>query len=326
MEAATNLEKYVAETLAVQIRPKLWAESQDLPLFISGQFSFLESRFLDGQCLFAVHKGRETITPGTVRKHFDWLADRYPYLLIYVSDIISSYDRKRLIQNKIAFIVPGRQMYLPPLGIDLREHIRTKSRKSLDTLSPSAQYFFLYALYHKLDEISSRDFSEATDYSKMTISRAFSELKDHNILQSYKEGRLEVHKFNQKKQNIWESNMEMFVSPVTKRYWIQTSHLWEDSVDSGMTALAEYTMLSPPSYRTVAVDRRIWKAWNDIDPLVVIPREEPGALQVELWRYDPHTLYEGPLADPLSLYLTYRGDPDERIQTACARLLEAVPW
>ena len=42
---------------------------------------------------------------------------------------MASYERKRLIEQKVPSIVPGNQLYLPDLGLDLREYFR---RRALD--------------------------------------------------------------------------------------------------------------------------------------------------------------------------------------------------
>lgn len=326
MDITKELQDYINNTLGIHIDLIRWASIDNLPLYLSGQFDFFESSLNKVECLFVVFKGAESPTPGTLRKHFDWLSSRSPHKLIFVTDSISSYDRKRMIQQKIAFIVPGKQMYLPPLGIDLREYIQSPRRKIQGGFSPSTQMFFLFAVYQPLDNISSRNFSVSVPYSKMTISRAFAELKERQLLRSHKEGRVEVHSFTHSKKDIWTNNIQYFKSPVIKKYWVKSQNLWEDFLDSGLTALSEYTTLSPPSYRTVAINRRKWTVRKNHDSLIIIPSEEPGATLVELWSYEPQMLSKGNIVDPLSLYLIFKDNPDERIQSACSKLIERVQW
>lgn len=65
---------------------------------------------------------------------------------IYVTDALASYERKRLIEQKVPFIVPGNQLYLPELGIDLREYFRQRAGSAESPLSPSAQALLITAL------------------------------------------------------------------------------------------------------------------------------------------------------------------------------------
>ena len=46
--------------------------------------------------------------------------------MVYVTGALASYERKRLIEQKVPFMVPGNQLYLPDLGIDLREYFRQR--------------------------------------------------------------------------------------------------------------------------------------------------------------------------------------------------------
>ena len=49
---------------------------------------------------------------------------------------------------------------------------------------------------------------------------------------------------------------------------------------------------------------------------------EDGMARVEFWAYDPVKLSDNGFIDPLSLYLYYRNDDDERIQGELSRLID----
>jgi hypothetical protein len=59
--------------------------------------------------------------------------------VVYVTGTLASYERKRLIEHKVAFLVPGNQLYLPDLGIDLREYFRRPPAAADTALSPATQ-------------------------------------------------------------------------------------------------------------------------------------------------------------------------------------------
>ena len=65
---------------------------------------------------------RQEGKPGlaNARAHFDriWTIAGHP--VVYVTEALASYERRHLIAKKVPFIVPGNQLYLPELGIDLR--------------------------------------------------------------------------------------------------------------------------------------------------------------------------------------------------------------
>jgi hypothetical protein len=49
-------------------------------------------------------------------------------------------------------------------------------------------------------------------------------------------------------------------------------------------------------------------------------------LIVEIWRYVPQCLATNKIADPLSVYLSYEKNMDERIEMALDELLEGIEW
>ena len=67
---------------------------------------------------------------------------------------LPTFDRKRLIQRRIPFLVPGRQTYLPVALIDLREKAKGGQRlldEPKERLSAPAQVLVLYHLQAKVD-------------------------------------------------------------------------------------------------------------------------------------------------------------------------------
>ena len=55
---------------------------------------------------------------------------------------------------------------------------------------------------------------------------------------------------------------------------------------------------------------------------------DPDRIEVETWTYDPRVLARPTdnVVDPLSLYLSVRHDPNERIAQAVRQLLEQMKW
>jgi hypothetical protein len=57
----------------------------------------------------------------------------------------------------------------------------------------------------------------------------------------------------------------------------------------------------------------------------IFQRDEANAC-IEAWTYDPRLLAADGRVDALSLYLSLRDSPDERVQQQLESLLEAVSW
>ncbi len=39
---------------------------------------------------------------------------------------LRSFERRALIEQQVAFVVPGKQLYIPELAVDLREHFKQR--------------------------------------------------------------------------------------------------------------------------------------------------------------------------------------------------------
>ncbi len=63
---------------------------------------------------------------------------------VFVFDRINTYARKRMIQNRTAFIIENRQVYIPYIFLDLEDNKADKQLRSF--LSPSSQCVFIYHL------------------------------------------------------------------------------------------------------------------------------------------------------------------------------------
>ena len=64
--------------------------------------------------------------------------------IVLCFDKLTSYQRKSLIENRVSFIVPGSQVYLPCLGILLQERTAA-ARKNIVRFTPASQFLLLYS-------------------------------------------------------------------------------------------------------------------------------------------------------------------------------------
>ncbi|HEX2924359.1 MAG TPA: hypothetical protein VHS28_10060, partial [Chloroflexota bacterium] len=110
----------------------------------------MQNHYLGGgaECMLMADIREEEQQPGVVERQLDQVRSRIGMEVVYVRLAITSYNRKRLIERKIPFIVPGNQMYLPPLGLDLREHLR-RLRGKRHLFSPATQVMVLHLLLRK---------------------------------------------------------------------------------------------------------------------------------------------------------------------------------
>ena len=130
---------YLRDVLAIRVDLEPWQGGATLPLYLREQYRFYQVKPTDGIRNFLLCLDNAEQTPAVIEKNFKYLATKTPETPVYVRQSITSYDRKRLIERRIPFVIPGNQMYLPFVGIDLRERYTDNRTRSDIAFSPAAQ-------------------------------------------------------------------------------------------------------------------------------------------------------------------------------------------
>jgi len=325
-QVQATLEKlalYLQEALDVAVVPSTWKHVR-LPHFLKETYRFREIELLGRRCLLMIDLCRNDQAPASIRKHIGLVQAKWDDEIIYVCRKLTAYNRKRLVEHKVPFIVPGNQMYLPMLGIDFREHFR-RLHEEPESLSPSAQMLIIHALLRtRQDVLTPRGTAGLLGYSAMTMTRAFNDLAATHLVEVSTSGRQRHLRLAATPQDTWTKAQPLLRSPVNKRICIERPDAAQ-GLRAGLSALAEYTMLAPPPRLTVALSQKQWLALRK-DRIVEVPELDPDALEIEVWSYSPAEFADGDLVDPLSLYLSLRDSEDERIEGSLEELMEKVKW
>jgi len=308
----------------------VWAEKERLPFFLQESYIFYKSKILNLDCLFMVDVEKEENSPAVIHKHFNQVLKAWNGEIVYVRDQVTSYNRKRLVQHKIPFVVPGNQMYLPMLAVDFREHFRQK-RKEIHTYSPATQALLLYWIYNKIDypdlEKTPTEMAKILDYTKMTMTRAFREIDstlERDTVSKIKKNSVDrlLHSWIDLRKQLYEHGK----SPVSKRYYLNDSKLSSHlTLKAGLSALSAYSMLAAPMHRTFALSNDEWKALKNKNNLHLLAKPDSDCVEIEVWTYPPALFARSNLIDRYSLYLSLRDSGDERIQMALKEMLDGVP-
>lgn len=319
--------RYVAETLGERLTLRQWDGNEHLPLFLRERYLIFDTKLFEVPLLFMVAQMQKEETPANVRKHMALLQEKSVYPCIYVREHITTYNRKRLIEHRVPFIIPGRQMYLPLLGLDLRERFGTVKPK-LSVLSPSTQAILIHLLLH-FDEgqkLTAAQLRPRLHYSPITMSRAFDELEVAELIKSSLDGRKRILCLADTKKTIWKKSQRMMRNPVKSLYHIRDNTHGLQSLVAGLSALALRSMLAEPSNPVVAISGKDWRAACGQGSIESIPMRDKGTMDIEVWAYSPHILSEDEIVDPLSLYLSLRDTADERVDAALDEMLEHMQW
>jgi len=128
---------------------KPWARANELPYFLHDAFQISELELLGQPIVLAAARAEAKQSLREDRTWLDKVKAVAGQSAVYVTDALASYDRPRLIKQKVPFIVQRNQLYLPDLGLDLRGYFRQRAPAMDATLSPSAQAMLITALHHQ---------------------------------------------------------------------------------------------------------------------------------------------------------------------------------
>ena len=320
--------KYLRDTIGIKARFSAWKDPETMPFALRNAYSFTEVGLLGHKYLLLHGKSDMEMTPATIAKHLNWVESQKGLCCIFSTESMESYNRKRLIEHKVPFIVPGNQLYLPDLGIDLREYIK-KIRIKKPALSPSGQFIVLLFTLKRFTGIewTATKLSEQLPYSKMSMSRALEELADLEIIEVKPIGRERIAIFKDEGRDLWEKTKVLMKSPVQRRIYLDRMSC-PIGLLAGLSALAEQTTLVAPNRMTTAVTSKEWKALQIDTSLRMIPKSsrDLAPIELEIWRYNPAVLSRNGLVDPLSLFLSLQQEDDERVENALEQLIDDLPW
>jgi DNA-binding MarR family transcriptional regulator len=325
-ELDLSFQRYIKETLNILAQPKKWIEAEKLPFYLRNLYEFFKVSILDTPCLAMAVKDEVEQTPATIQKHILQVQKKWDHRIIYVQSKISAYNRKRLIEHKLPFVVPGNQMFLPFLGIDLREHFK-KIRNIDPRCSPSTQTVVLYALLHGTGKsFTPKILAGLLGYTPMTMTRAFDELQTAGLGEIAMEGRERVLRFDRNKKKLWEKARKFLRNPVKKRFWVKNFTDEALGVTAGLTALAHYSALAEPANPVIAIAGKKWKKIKNRNDAMELAIAEPDARELEIWSYTPRLFEKGGVVDRFSLYLSLQANDDERVESALEKMMEQITW
>ncbi len=325
----TTVQRYLHDTLGIVPKVSPWAGAGKLPYFLQDAFELHELELLGRPILLAIDRQANKPALANVRAQLDKLRALAGLPVVYATGALASYERKRLIEQKVPFIVPGNQLYLPDLGIDLREYFRQRPQVLDTALSPATQAMLITTLLRKPWQADWQPAKIVTElgYTPMTLSRAIKELTAAGIATLHSEGRARWLRMERSAADTWEHAKPLLRNPVKRRVWAHPiTKLKPPYVRlAGLSALARNSMLAEPQWPIYAVSPAQWKAATQ-SGLETLPEQLPGAYEWQLWHYNPALVSDSETVDPLSLTLSLQDEADERVQLALVELKEYFPW
>ena len=307
-----NISEYVKKMVGAEVRiePLDKAKKHALPILITNAYQLLQCQLLGAEVCLMVCKDAD-VTPMQLKKHCAIVERALEMYTAVVLPEVKPYNMKRLVEARVNTIVPGRQLFLPSLLMDLRVQ-RNPVDMQGKPMPVMAQVVVLYHLQKtSLNRMSARPIAELMDVSYPNINRAVKWLADNHFVE-LTPGREKQMRFIREGKELWEQALPMLQSPIERV--LRTDRIL-DAYFCGEEALAEWTMLAEPQERHWAISKQ------EAQQLGADLHKEFGEHVVEVWRYDPKLLGENGMVDRLSLYLSLRDTEDERVRKEVKKLI-----
>ncbi len=322
-----DFEKYLFQTLGISLKLKLVSDNPALPFFLRDVYFFYTSSFLNASYVIMMKRTDDELTPATIQKHRQVIQEKLKKETIFFCSKLSSHNRKRLIEQKIPFVVPYNQMYLPMLGVALQEYFRIEQTLSIE-FSPSTQTVLLFVLYSDIHAVYTPTFlAKKLEYSLMTLTRVMHELRNLDFCLIQKKGRELFIQFQaDNKKDLWQKAKPFLVNPVKQRLWIEPLKKKLSLPQAGLSALAQYSQLEHHDPQVFAIGKDEWKTLSQQRIFKILPDSDPPACELEIWKYNPKVFALDGRVDPLSLFLSLQKNHDERVELALTELMGNLRW
>lgn len=318
---------YLEMLTGAQIEP-VKVEATGLPLYLRERYVLWKGAVFGREFVFAIDQGGEEAPTATeFANHANLLSKTLSAAVALVLPGILPSLRQRLVAAGVPFVVPGSQAFLPLALIDLRERQPRPIRESEHRLAPAAQTVLLYHLQKEsLEGWPLSRIAEAVGYSPIMLTQVKAQLAARGLCTVKIEGRTTRIHFNQQRRNLWDAALPFLSNPDRHFHWVRWQNPVEPAVLAGLSALSEATLLAAPRIPTYAIRNKEYRDLLKRGEIYNISQRDEANACIEAWSHDPRLLAEEGRVDPLSLYLTLRDSPDERVQQQLETLLEAVSW
>ena len=300
-------------------------EISGVPFFIRKQFTLYKITVLDRElCLLlsqkqslSQHKFQEIISTFTFVQNSGLMP-------VFVFSAMSKRERLELVRQKMAFIVPDSQMFIPSLGLDFSERIPKTVPPKDQRLRPAAQALIIQQiLTGNLDGLTVNQASAVMGYTAMGTLRAANQLNDLGICKVTFDGYRKQLAFPTDRKSLWEKAKPFLRNPVKKTISVEDDTPLTGFPFAGEFALAHHSDLSV-TRKTYALHQKDVSSLLDEGKIRIAFASETGCADIQVWSYTLPS-WDGEV-DLFSLELSFNNTNDARIKIALLNLEEQRKW
>ena len=289
-----------------------------LPNFIATRYR-LQMVSMNEQKMIFLYPKTELEQIEVLKKHIARIQKNENFPIVLVLKQLSYRQKEYLIREKIPFIVDGKQIYLLFMEVYLQERCSAE-KKPREEMLPSAQMLLLHFIYGGAQELYTSQAAKDLELTPTSISRASRQLEEMGLLHIRKVGVQRIMQSEDSPKTLFQKAGDKLLNPIKRTVYIPKELVGTELLESGYSALAEYSMLNTPNVRCYAAERI--SQWKDV--MTNSLQNSLVQVAVEMWRYNPRKLSTRNIVDELSLALALREDADERVEEAVEEMLNEL--
>lgn len=308
---------YLEQLLGIKIK-EIGKIEKDFPNYISSRYVIKEMT-LEGKVVLFVYPKVEITSLPSIRNHINKIKEVNNTPIVLVLEKMTYRQKEFFLKERIPFIVEGKQIYLPFVGVYLQKRSDAEDGK-VEKLWPATQLVFLYYLYQKEKEVQTSKIVTDLSITSTTVARAVKQLEILGLLNIDKKGIQRIISTDLSHKELFRKAEKYLQNPVKRTIYVDKKIVDNELVKSGYSALSEYSMLNEDKLQVYASNNiSKWKTYSN-----EVLFDDNSQIALELYRYDPRKLAINNNVDPISLYLSLKNDEDERVEKELEKMMEEV--
>ena len=299
----------------IELRNLSKQDQKGLWLELIANFKMMQFDFNGQVMLLLVAKGEMDYTNVQRRKISERIESVKHIPAVFYFDNLLTYERDRLVEQGVYFVVADKFAFVPTLIINRRS---TKSEIK-ELFYPSTQYILLYHLQiESLDGLSLKELEDKVPYKYKPIAKSIKQLEALGLIR-LEGSRNKKLVFELSGKELWDKASTNLIDPIKSIEY--TSDVFPEGDIGGISALSHYSMLVPEDVPT-----RVLTAEWVREHKYSIPELHSfeDTQRIEIWKYPP--LDTSGYVDKLSLYLTLKDDKDPRVEKEIEIMMNEIKW
>ena len=309
--------EYLNKVLGIEVTYEN-VDFKHLPNFIVTRYR-LQMASMNGKKVIFLYPKTELEQIVVLKKHIARIQKNENMPIVLVLKEIISRQKEYLIRERIPFIVEGRQIYLPFMALYLQQRCNAE-RKPREEILPSAQMLLLHFIYGGAQELSTSQAAKDLELTPTSISRASRQLEEMGLLHIRKVGVQRIMQSEDSPKTLFQKAGDKLLNPIKRTVYIPKELVGTELLESGYSALAEYSMLNKPNIKCYATERI--SQWKDV--MTNSLQDSQVQVAVTMSRHKPRKWAPGNIVDEFSLALALREDADERVEEAVEEMLNEL--